>query len=140
MFCLRGGERGVHLSGVTTYTRRYRRTYCSKLPAAEAAAMHGAAIKVAAALRKSTNGSPIDGKAQPMAEPLLGCVDLVLEPKKSKWIFKHADRCGARFVVLVAPDEWADGEKVVVKNLAESSQEAVPLADLADWFAAVEKK
>lgn len=43
-------------------------------------------------------------------------VDLVLEEKKIKWIFKHADRSGASRVILIAPDEWSRGE-VRVKNL-----------------------
>ena len=43
-------------------------------------------------------------------------VDLVLEDKKIKWIFKHADRNGASRVILIAPDEWSRGE-VRVKNL-----------------------
>jgi len=34
-------------------------------------------------------------------------VDLVLEPKKPKWAFKHADRRSARACVMLAPDEWA---------------------------------
>jgi len=47
-------------------------------------------------------------------------VDLVLEVKKPKWVFKHADRLGAKFVVAVAPDEWARGE-VLVKPMLDSS-------------------
>ena len=33
-------------------------------------------------------------------------VDLVLEPKKMKWVFKHAERTGADRLVMVMPAEW----------------------------------
>lgn len=37
-----------------------------------------------------------------------GCaVDMVLQPKKTKWLFKHADRLDAKFVVLLAPQARA---------------------------------
>lgn len=60
-------------------------------------------------------------------------VDLVLESKKPKWAFKHADRRKASFVVMVAPDEWAKNE-VVVKDLATSHQESLPLPDVANYI------
>jgi len=56
-------------------------------------------------------------------------VDLVLEDKKVKWAFKHADRRGASRMVLVAPDEWAKGE-VRIKDLASGEESNVPLAQL----------
>jgi histidyl-tRNA synthetase len=56
-------------------------------------------------------------------------VDLVLEDKKVKWAFKHADRRGASRMVLVAPDEWAKGE-VRIKDLATGEESNVPLAQL----------
>jgi histidyl-tRNA synthetase len=62
------------------------------------------AVRVAAILRKA-------GRS----------VDLVLEPKKAKWAFKHADRAGASRMVLVAPEEWARGV-VKVKDLATGEQ------------------
>ena len=34
-------------------------------------------------------------------------VDLVLENKKMKWAFKHAERVGANRIILVAPEEWS---------------------------------
>ena len=49
-------------------------------------------------------------------------VDLVLEDKRMKWVFKHAERIGAERLVMVMPDEWADG-KVKVKVL-ESGEES----------------
>jgi histidyl-tRNA synthetase len=44
--------------------------------------------------------------------------------------FKLADRLGARFVVVVGPDEVADGE-VVVRDMSAASEERVSLASLA---------
>jgi len=43
-------------------------------------------------------------------------VDLVLEPKKMKWVFKHSERTGAERLVMVMPDEWQAG-KVRIKDL-----------------------
>ena len=62
-------------------------------------------------------------------------VDLVLEPKKPKWVFKHADRSGARYVAFFAPREVEQG-LVRVKRLADGEQSDVPIAELADWLAA----
>jgi len=60
--------------------------------------------------------------------------DLVLERKKTKWAFKHAERLGAAYVVLLAPSEAAEG-LVRVKRLADGEEENVPLEELAAWFA-----
>ena len=49
-------------------------------------------------------------------------VDLVLEDKKLKWAFKHAERIGADRLVMVMPEEWKSG-KVRIKDL-ESGEEA----------------
>ena len=47
---------------------------------------------------------------------------------------KHADRLGARFVVILGDDELAKGE-AQVKDMKESGkQEAVPLTDLPVWI------
>ena len=43
-------------------------------------------------------------------------VDLVLEPKKMKWVLKHAERTGADRLVMVMPAEWESG-KVRIKDL-----------------------
>lgn len=59
-------------------------------------------------------------------------VDLVLEPKKPKWCFKHADRIGARYCAIIGADEYANGE-VSIKNLVVGDQGAVKIAGLADW-------
>ena len=56
-------------------------------------------------------------------------VDLVLEPRKLKWAFKHADRAGARRMVLIAPQEWAQG-KVRVRDLRSGAERDVPVAEL----------
>ena len=74
--------------------------------------LRGAAMQVAAKLRSS-------GRT----------VDLVLEDKKMKWVFKHAERCGATRLVMVMPDEWAEG-KVRIKDLGTGEESTVAIADL----------
>lgn len=59
-------------------------------------------------------------------------VDVVLEDKKTKWVFKHADRIQARFVVIVAPEEFEKGE-VSVKNLSVGEQNSIRLEKLSEW-------
>lgn len=59
-------------------------------------------------------------------------VDVVLEEKKTKWVFKYADRIKARFVVIVAPDEIANGE-VSVKNLSAGEQTSIKIENLMEW-------
>ncbi|KAL6764397.1 hypothetical protein V8C86DRAFT_2475392 [Haematococcus lacustris] len=55
--------------------------------------------------------------------------ELVLEAKKMKWAFKHAERLGAARLVLVGADEWSRGA-VSVKDLHARTQLEVPLAQL----------
>jgi histidyl-tRNA synthetase len=62
------------------------------------------------------------------------CVDLVLEAKKPKWVFKHADRIGVGYVALFDARE-ADKGLVRVKRLTDAEQEEVPIAELPQWFA-----
>lgn len=62
-------------------------------------------------------------------------VDLVLQGKKPKAAFKFADKRGARFVVMIAPDEWQNNQLVVVKQLDTGHQENVQLDDLGDFLA-----
>ena len=57
-------------------------------------------------------------------------VDLVLEDKRLKWAFKHAERSGAQRVVMVMPDEWKEG-KVKIKDL-ESGEEVEVSVDLLE--------
>lgn len=59
------------------------------------------------------------GAAMEVSSKLRGAgrrVDLVLEPKKMKWVFKHAERTGAERLVMVMPAEWDSG-KVRIKDL-----------------------
>ena len=74
--------------------------------------LRGAAMQVAAKLRSG-------GRT----------VDLVLEDKKMKWVFKHAERCGATRLVMVMPDEWAEG-KVRIKDLDTGEESTVAMEDL----------
>jgi histidyl-tRNA synthetase len=74
--------------------------------------LRGAAMQVAAKLRSA-------GRT----------VDLVLEDKKMKWVFKHAERCGTTRLVMVMPDEWAEG-KVRIKDLCTGEESTVAMDDL----------
>ncbi|CAN8257270.1 unnamed protein product [Cochlearia groenlandica] len=74
--------------------------------------LQGAAATVATALRS---------KGQ--------TVDLVLESKPMKWVFKRAARVNARRLVLVGKTEWEDGS-VSVKVLSSGEQFKVKLNDL----------
>ena len=56
-------------------------------------------------------------------------VDLVLEDKKIKWAFKHAERVGAKRLVLLAPDEWSRN-MIKVKDLETGEEKEVSLKDL----------
>lgn len=77
--------------------------------------LYGVAIDVATKLRSSGQS-----------------VDVVLESKKTKWVFKHADRLGAKYCVIVAPDEYEKGA-VSVKDLAAGEQETLPIDSLSEW-------
>lgn len=77
--------------------------------------LYGDAIKVATKLREAGQS-----------------VDVILEDKKSKWVFKHADRIKAQFVVIVAPDELANGE-VSIKNLGTGDQSGVKIEEIGSW-------
>jgi histidyl-tRNA synthetase len=60
-------------------------------------------------------------------------VDLILEPeRKAKWVFKHASRNEAKYCVIVAGDEYQNGE-VVVKDLRLGEQKTVRMDALGDW-------
>ncbi|MDE0954304.1 MAG: histidine--tRNA ligase [Candidatus Poseidoniales archaeon] len=56
-------------------------------------------------------------------------VDLVLEDKRLKWAFKHAERSGAQRLVMVMPDEWKDG-KVRIKDLETGEETNVDVESL----------
>ena len=57
-------------------------------------------------------------------------VDLVLEEKRLKWAFKHAERSGAERLVMVMPDEWEEGN-IKIKYL-ESGEEIEVSIDLLE--------
>lgn len=57
-------------------------------------------------------------------------VDLVLDERKTKWVFQRADKVGADVVVLFGVDEAARGE-AVVKFLRTSKQISCPEIDVA---------
>lgn len=71
-----------------------------------------AAIQVAARLRAQ-------GRA----------VDLVLEDKKIKWALRRANQSGAGRLVLVGPDEWAQG-RVRLKDMATGQETDTALEQL----------
>ncbi len=56
-------------------------------------------------------------------------VDLVLDDKRMKWAFRHAERTGAQRLVMVMPDEWAAGN-VRIKELQSGEESDVALSDL----------
>ena len=70
------------------------------------------AVRVAAALRLSDR-----------------TVDLVLQDKKMKWAFKHAERVGAKRLVLLAPDEWSR-KMIKVKDLETGEEKEVSFKEL----------
>ena len=59
-------------------------------------------------------------------------VDVVLEQKKPKWVFKHADRLGARFCLIIGNDEF-EKKEVSIKDMEAGEQKNIPVADLASW-------
>ena len=65
-------------------------------------------------------------------------VDLILEKKKTKWVFKHASRNEAKYCVIVAGNEYANGE-VSVKDLTLGQQSAVKIDALEEWANEVAK-
>ena len=48
-------------------------------------------------------------------------VDLILEDRRMKWAFRHADSAGAARLVLLAPEEWARGV-VKVRDLSTGEE------------------
>ena len=57
-------------------------------------------------------------------------VDMVLEAKKPKWVFKHADRVAVGHVCLFAPREAEEG-LVRVKRMADGEQFDVAIDGIA---------
>ena len=56
-------------------------------------------------------------------------VDMVLEDKKMKWVFKHSERIGADRLVMIMPEEWARGA-VKIKDLKSGDESEVSLDSL----------
>ena len=72
------------------------------------------------------------GAAMEVSSKLRGAgrrVDLVLESKKMKWVFKHAERTGAERLVMVMPAEWDSG-KVRIKDLQTGEENDIEFKDL----------
>jgi histidyl-tRNA synthetase len=62
-------------------------------------------------------------------------VDVILDTsKKTKWVFKYANRIGVENVVIVGKDEWTNGE-VSIKFLSEGTQISMKIPELKDWAA-----
>jgi len=60
-------------------------------------------------------------------------VDLILQlNKKPKWVFKNADKKQAKYVLIVAPDEYQRGE-VSIKNLINGEQTNIEIDSLLTW-------
>lgn len=74
--------------------------------------LRGASMRVASSLRSKGHS-----------------VDLVLEDKRMKWVFKHAERVGARRLVMVMPEEWSKG-KVRIKELVSGEESDVSFDEL----------
>ena len=74
--------------------------------------LRNVAVKVASALRSSDR-----------------VVDLVLDDKKMKWAFKHAERIGATRIVLVGKEEWSR-QKIKIKDLETGEETELSLEDL----------
>ncbi len=74
--------------------------------------LRNVAVKVASALRSSDR-----------------LVDLVLDDKKMKWAFKHAERIGATRIVLVGKEEWSR-QKIKIKDLETGEETELSLEDL----------
>ena len=56
-------------------------------------------------------------------------VDLVLEDKRMKWVFRHAERSGAQRLVMVMPEEWGAGN-VRIKDLESGEEIDISFDDL----------
>ena len=76
------------------------------------AGLRGAAMEVASAIRSGGRSA-----------------DLVLEDKKMKWVFKHAERLGAERLVMVMPEEWSE-QIVKIKHLGSGEEKEVPFDQL----------
>lgn len=98
--------------------------------------LHAEAARLAARLRKrrdasSSAASPPASSASSAAEGRV--VDLVLEQgRRMKWVFKHAERVGARKLYLLGKREWeaGGGPFVRVKDLETREEGDVKVEDV----------
>ena len=74
--------------------------------------LRNVAVKVASVLRSSDR-----------------LVDLVLDDKKMKWAFKHAERIGATRIVIVGKEEWSR-QKIKIKDLETGEETELSIEDL----------
>ena len=74
--------------------------------------LRGASMRVASSLRSKGHS-----------------VDLVLEDKRMKWVFKHAERVGAGRLVMGMPEEWSKGN-VRIKELDSGEESDVSFDEL----------
>ena len=74
--------------------------------------LRGAAMSVSSKLRESGRN-----------------VDLILESKKMKWVFKHVERTKAERLVMLMPDEWSSG-RVRIKDLRTGDESDVDFESL----------
>ena len=77
-------------------------------------------------------GAELRGAAMQVAGKLRAggrSADLVLEDKRIKWVFKHAERSGAARLVMVMPEEWSKGN-VKVKDLATGEETEISVDSL----------
>jgi histidyl-tRNA synthetase len=80
---------------------------------------------------------PLDAALRPAACGLAArlraagrSVDVVLDERRMKWVFKHAERCGASRLVIVGAKEWETG-CVRVKDLTTREEADVPVGEVA---------
>jgi histidyl-tRNA synthetase len=60
------------------------------------------------------------------------------EEKKTKWVFKHAERLGSTHLIMIGDQEDASG-MVKVKDLASGEQKDVPIAEIAQHLSFIGK-
>lgn len=99
-------------------------------------------LEIASALRNSSyttlsfeQQDPLSGIdcAQKISRKVGLNVELVIDDRKPKWVFQRADRIGAHFVVMLAPNEHAEGESLV-KNMRTGEQERIPYSQLCEYI------
>ena len=56
-------------------------------------------------------------------------VDVILDNKKLKWAFRHADRIGASRLVMIMPEEWKSG-RIRIKDLITGQEDDILASNL----------